>query len=144
MTLTFEANVLVYAQDRTSEFHEIARTSLEVELASGEPVFLFSGVIVAFMRVSTQAGVVPRVLEPVRAFENIRALLALPHVALGGPDEAFVDHLQSVVQESGVTGRRIHDAEIVALMRTHGVDRIVTVDRDFLRFEGITATLLER
>ena len=144
MTLTIDVNVLVYAQNRTSEFHEAARRVLESELATGEPVYLFSSVIVAFFRISTQAGVVPRVLEPERVFENVRALLALPHVVFGGPDDSFVDRLQGEVRQSKVAGRVIHDAEIVALMRTHGVDRILTADRDFQRFPGITVTLLER
>jgi predicted nucleic acid-binding protein len=42
--------------------------------------------------------------------------------------------------EYGISGVQVHDARLVATMRVHGVDRILTLNtRDFVRFRDIEA-----
>ena len=39
-----------------------------------------------------------------------------------------------------VSGKKIYDARLVAVMKSHGIDRIVTFNtKDFARYPGITA-----
>lgn len=144
MAVTIDANVLVYAQDSASASHDRARQALEAELATGEPVYLFMPVVLAFLRVSTQPGLFARPLSLRRAYENIAQLLALPHVTLGLPTDRFLHELVEVAEPRNAIGRLVHDAEIVTLMKEHSVERILTADRDFLRFDGIEVTLLAR
>jgi predicted nucleic acid-binding protein len=46
---------------------------------------------------------------------------------------------RDLVVRHRVSGRQAHDARIVAAMKVHGVDRILTFDlSDFNRYDGIT------
>jgi predicted nucleic acid-binding protein len=47
--------------------------------------------------------------------------------------------LARLVQACSITGKRIHDANLVATMRVHGVDELVTENGDdFGVFQSIT------
>lgn len=48
--------------------------------------------------------------------------------------------MENLIQKSGVTGNLIHDAHIAALCLEHGVKKLLTGDRDFLRFPGLRVT----
>lgn len=52
--------------------------------------------------------------------------------------DRHADVLDAVLRESGATGNLVHDAHIVALCREHGVAELLTGDRDFARFTGVT------
>ena len=45
--------------------------------------------------------------------------------------------MKRVVEESASTGSLIHDAHIVALCVEHGMNELLTGDRDFARFRGL-------
>lgn len=45
--------------------------------------------------------------------------------------------LRAVLEQSQVTGPRIHDAHIAALCLQHGVSELWTADRDFRRFKEL-------
>jgi predicted nucleic acid-binding protein len=45
--------------------------------------------------------------------------------------------MMRVLAASGAAGNHVSDGHIVALMREHGIDEIVTFDADFHRFEGV-------
>jgi predicted nucleic acid-binding protein len=62
----------------------------------------------------------------------------LPAFSLLDETEAAVNQLQYLVHQYKVRGKQIHDANIVAVMLTHGVHRIVTFNRgDFDRYAEI-------
>jgi predicted nucleic acid-binding protein len=44
------------------------------------------------------------------------------------------------VVQHNVIGAKVHDTHLVATMKVHGLDRILTFNmRDFGRYEGVTA-----
>ncbi|MEO8541184.1 MAG: TA system VapC family ribonuclease toxin [bacterium] len=141
MSVTIDANVLIYSMNEDAHQHNSAARALTLAMQSGEPVWLFPPTIVAILRVMTHPRLSRRPLSLHEAFMKIRQLLQQPEVNFGSPLESFVEDLASVAMPPDATGKLIHDAEIVALMKQHGVDRILTADRDFLRFEGIAVTL---
>ena len=135
--LAVDTNVLVYAEIETSPFCARARALLK-RLSEGRgPWALPWPCLYEFLRVVTH----PRVYRPPvpvdRARADLSMILASPSLVLLSQTERHAEILQEVLAESGVAGNLVHDAHIVALCREHGVDELLTADRDFHRFRGL-------
>jgi predicted nucleic acid-binding protein len=72
------------------------------------------------------------------ALADIAAILMSPSLILLSETDRHAEIMADVVRSAGASGNLIHDAHIAALCVEHGVTQIVTGDRDFLRFEGLT------
>jgi len=57
-----------------------------------------------------------------------------PTLALLAEDDAYWPVLESLVERAALRGPAIHDARIAALCLRHGVQELLTADRDFSRF----------
>jgi uncharacterized protein len=105
----------------------------------GLPVF----VITEFLRVATH----PRALQPpstlTQAMDAIDRLLASPTARLLSPGDRYWRLLRETLIDSGARGNIVFDAQIVAVCREHGVDTILTQDRDFRRFSNISIQRLD-
>lgn len=140
MSVTLDANVLLYASDQLSPQRDRALTLIERLAAGPEILYLFWPVVMAYLRIGTHPGVFQRPLSPEDARAGIADLLGRPHVRAPGEAEGFWATFAAVTSTAGpVRGQLVTDAHIAALMRQHGVTTIWTRDRDFRRFEGITA-----
>ena len=88
----------------------------------------------------------PRVLvppsQPSDALAAIGSLLESPSVRVISPGERYWPLLSETILESGSRGNLVMDAQIVAVCREHGVGTILTEDRDFARFAGISVQRL--
>ena len=142
MSVALDANAVIYLFDATSPHHSVTERTFAQIVSSGEPVWLFPTVIVAFLRVTTHPRLSSSPLSLEQAFEYLDTLLALPNVTVGFPDDAFVEQLRAAASLASAGGNLIHDAEIVALMQQHGIEGILTADRDFLKFAGTEVRLL--
>lgn len=58
------------------------------------------------------------------------------------PGDRFLSILKPTLKQSAVRGNLVFDAQIAALCREHGATTLLTEDRDFSRFEGLTITTL--
>lgn len=87
-----------------------------------------------FVRVVTH----PRVFDPPstmqEALEALGVFLAVPNVRLLLPGEQYAATLIQCLDEGDARGNIAFDAQIAALCREQGIDRILTEDRDFARF----------
>lgn len=136
MSITVDANVLVYASNEADPMHEAALGFVE-QIAEGPAlVHLFWPVIAGYLRVVTHPAILPRPLSGREAVRNIDALLARPHIRAVGELEGFWDVFRETAGD-GARGNDFPDAHLVALMRQHGVSTIFTRDRGFRRFDGI-------
>jgi toxin-antitoxin system PIN domain toxin len=132
-----DANVLLYASDETSPFHERA-ASLVAELAAGPTLlYLFWPVVMAYLRIATHPRVFDNPLAPDAARANIASLLARPHIRSPGEDDGFWRTFDLVVADVATRGNLVPDAHLVALMHQYGVHAIWTHDRDFRKFTGV-------
>ncbi len=136
MSVTVDANVLVYASNEADILHEPARSLLETLVAGPGLVYLFWPAIMGYLRIVTHPGILPRPLTPSDATANIVALLECPHVRAPGEADGFWT-LYRETAGSHTRGNDVPDAHLAALMRQHGVAVIYTRDRDFRRYEGI-------
>jgi uncharacterized protein len=136
VSVTVDANVLLYASNADDELHEPAR-KLVARLASGpELLYLFWPTIMGFLRIATHPAVFPSPASPRQATAAITVLLERPSVRVEAEDGAFWEAYRATAGED-TAGNHVPDAHIAALMRRHGVTVIYTRDRDFRRYEGI-------
>jgi len=137
--IAIDTNILVDAFDRRAERHREAK-ALVSRLAQGpRPWALPWPCAVEFLRTVTEA----RFAQPVAiasAFAFLELIFASPSVRRLLPTEDTSRVLREVLEESGVRGRRVHDAHIFALCLEHGVRELLTADKGFRRFRGIKVT----
>lgn len=137
MSVTVDANLLLYATDDASPFHARARGLLD-ELAAGPGiVYVLWPTVMAYLRLSTHPSIFERPLPLTDAIANIDGLLRLPHVRSPGEHDRFWRTFRAVAEEADARGNLVGDAHLVALMTEHGVRTIWTHDRDFRRFPSI-------
>lgn len=136
MSYTIDANLLLFASDDSSPFHDRASTFLGQMAQGPEIVYLFWPVLMAYLRIATHPGIFAAPLTPDEAIGNVERLLALPHVQTPGEQERFWSSYRRAA-DAPVRGNLVPDAHVVALMHQNGVRTIWTHDRDFRRFEGV-------
>jgi hypothetical protein len=133
-----DTNVLVYAEITNSRHHGRARELLLQCAEGGEAWALPWPCVYEFLRVVTH----PRVFHPPVpldvALTDIGAVLASPSLVLLAETPRHQEVMDGVVRRAGATGNLLHDAHIAALCLEHGVSELVTGDRDFARFDGLT------
>ena len=135
-----DTNVLIYAEIRSSPWHEVARQLLG-ELAEGPvPWAIPWPCLYEFLRVVTH----PRVYHPPvaisLALRDLRSLINSPTLVLLHETPNHFAIMLEVIKQTGVTGNLIHDAHIAALCLEHGIGEIITGDRDFSRFPFLKVT----
>jgi hypothetical protein len=132
-----DTNVLVYAEIRTSRWHDRARAVL-AECAEGAAAWAIPWPCVyEFLRVITHPKVYHPPVPTEIALADLRSLLASPSLILLSATPRHGDVMDAVVRSSGVTGNLTHDAHIAALCIEHGVTELLTGDRDFHRFKEL-------
>jgi toxin-antitoxin system PIN domain toxin len=137
VTAAVDANILLYASDATSEFHDRARTFLEDLARRTELVYLFWPTVMAYLRIATHPAIFAEPLDPDEAIANLEALLDLPHVQTPGEGQRFWPSFRSVAEDGPLRGNTVPDAHLVALMREHGIRVLWTSDRGFRRYREI-------
>lgn len=137
--LVFDTNVLLYAADEGSEYHEACRHWVEEARRDPSPAFLTWNICYEFLRVSTHRRAFRSPWSPVEAQGFIAALLASPGIALLLATRRHSAVLEQTVTElPDVRGNQMHDLHTAVLMREHGVSRICTRDTGFHRFPFLT------
>lgn len=131
-----DANVLLYAYDRSSSRHEAARRWLEGALNGEEEVRFPLVTLLAFLRISTHPTVFRRPLDPGRAIEIVASWLARPNVKVATPSDRHWHVLTEVARAGQARGPLLMDAHVAALAIEHGA-QLATTDRGFARFPGL-------
>lgn len=139
MSVTVDANVLLYASDEDSARHDSAMALLQQLAAGPGLVYLFWPVAMAYLRIATHPNIFNRPLTPAVARDNIDRLLGRPNVRCPGEGDDFWLVYRDLAGQDSIRGNLVTDSHIAALMLHHGVSTIYTADRDFRRFRGITS-----
>lgn len=137
MSSTVDANLLLYASDTSSRYHEPAQAFLRARAAGPDLFYLFWPTIMAYLRIATHPGIFASPLDPETAAANIESLLAPTHVRTGGETERFWEIWRATTGGMAVRGNLVPDSHVAALMREHGVGTIWSSDRDLRKFTGI-------
>jgi toxin-antitoxin system PIN domain toxin len=131
-----DANLLIYAVDADSPHHRKARLWLEELLSGRTPVGLAWVVILAFLRITTRAGILRHPLPPEQALEFIDSWLGQPYVQALGPGDGHWKVLRQLLRAVGTAGNLTSDAHLAAMALERGCD-VYSTDGDFARFPGV-------
>lgn len=132
-----DANVLLHAANERSREHVVARDWLRDALDGDEAVAFAWTVTLAFLRLSTHPAVFPRPLGLGQAADVIEGLLSSPAAVMVEPTRRHLPLLRGLLEQAGTAGNLVGDAHLAALALEHGAT-VVSFDRDFARFEGVT------
>ena len=135
MSFALDVNVLVYASDASSPFHDPARSFLDRCVQGSELFYLGWPTVMGYLRIATHSAVFDRPLTPAQAMANIEALLSLPHTRVLAEDERFWSVYRSTTTTVATRGNLVPAAHLAALLRQHGVKTLYTNDRDFRKFD---------
>lgn len=133
-----DTNVLVYSHRREAREHSVALRTLR-ELALGdEPWAIPWPCVYEFFSVVTNRRIWrDAASSPAQAWRQIEAWLASPSLRLLSEPDDFASVLAPLLTRPRVSGAIVHDARIAALCLAHGVDKLLTRDRDFSLFHEL-------
>lgn len=131
-----DANLLLYAYDQSSPFHERAAKWWVDRLSSLEPVGLCSVVLFAFVRIGTSRRAFARPLSMDEATGHIRGWLERSVTEFLVTLEADVLQALAWLESAGAGGNLTTDARIAALAHRYRAT-VHTADTDFGRFPGV-------
>lgn len=134
MSYTIDVNILLYASDRTSPFHEAASAFIRDRIGDPDILCLTWPVVMAYVRIATHPRIFERPMTPREAIDNVGALMRMPRCRVVTEPENFLVDYREVAIEVVARGNLVPDAHVAALARAHGIRIIYTHDRDFRKF----------
>jgi len=138
MRYLVDTNVLLRYCDQDDREHALCVSAIRSLVAQGQDVCLCAQVLIEHWAVATRPASVNGLgLDPDEADRQLAAAtLALP--CLPEPPD-MAERWRKVARDNAVRGKQAHDARIVALMHSHGISHILTLNTDdFARYQGVT------
>jgi predicted nucleic acid-binding protein len=129
-----DTNVLVYAADAASPFHAMARLRLQDYADRGYEIWvsrqIFREYLVVMSRLLKEAGQ----YNPTALVGDVRRFESQFYVA--EESDLVTKELLSLIETHAVSGKAIHDCNLVALMKTYGLTELLTLNTaDFSRYQ---------
>jgi len=131
-----DANILVFASNKNSRFHESARAWLEGAMRGTTRLGLPWQSIGAFLRLSTNPRVLPRPLTPEIAWAQVEEWLSLGVVWTPQPGPSYAEIFGRLVVRHQARGNLVPDAQLAALALENGL-AVASADTDFARFTEV-------
>ena len=131
-----DANLLLYAYDRSSPVQEPASRWLTEALNGPEPVGFSWSAVLAFLRIATNPKIQQTPYSLQEAVEIVDDWFSQPAATLLEAGEGHWPILRDLLLGDGVKGRLVTDAHLAALAIEHEAT-LLTRDGDFSRFPGL-------
>ncbi len=131
-----DINLLLYAYDSSSPFHNKSAGWWQSCLSGTEPVGLLHVVVFGFVRIATNARAFVNPMTPTEAAGHVRSWLEQPPVEVINPDPDHIRYTLKILETLGTAGNLVSDAQMAALATDH--DAVLhTADTDFVRFQRL-------
>ncbi|MFD1827175.1 type II toxin-antitoxin system VapC family toxin [Mumia zhuanghuii] len=132
-----DANVLLYAVDRTSPFHEVAADWLEGALSGTTRIGFPWPTLLAFQRIAThpRASASPR--SPAEAWSFVEDWIQAEQAWIPVPGPRHAEVLGRLLVDGDLRANLVPDAHLAALALENGVG-VCSFDSDFARFDGLS------
>jgi toxin-antitoxin system PIN domain toxin len=136
--LAVDTNILVYAHRREAAEHGTAVKVVRAMAEGSQPWAVPWPCLYEFFSVVTN----PKIWRdsastPSQAWAQIEAWLGSPGLRLLAETPEFRGVLARFLDRPRVRGGIVHDARVAALCVAHGVEALLTRDRDFSMFEEL-------
>lgn len=128
-----DANILLYAVDVDSAFHEPARDWLEETVNGPVRVGLPWVSLTAFLRIATHPRATRRPLAPDEEWDFVADWLTADNTWVPTATSRHADVLRDLLVRGDLRGNLVPDAHLAALAIEHGV-AVCSADSDFARF----------
>jgi toxin-antitoxin system PIN domain toxin len=128
-----DANVLLYAVDEGSPFHQPSKTWLERALNGPVRIGLPWNSLCAFVRISTHPRASANPLAVSEAWQFVEEWLQAEPAWIPVPTARHAQVFQELLMKGDLRGNLVTDAHLAALAIEHGVG-VCSVDSDFARF----------
>lgn len=120
-----DTNVLLAATDTTRDRHAEAISFLNGGLTGEQRIFATSQILREYLVVATRPIEVNGLaLSPSDASDNVRRFQRF--IQILPEDTETSTHLLTLIREHDLSGKRIHDANLVASMLRHGLRKLKT------------------
>ncbi len=134
--MLIDVNVLLYAEDQASPFHEPVRTWLESALNGAARVGLPWHSLVGFVRLRTNPRMYGEPLTGDEAWARVEQWLAARASWVPVPGSTHPTVLGALIRKYHLAANSIPDAHLAALAIEHGVP-VASADAGFARFDEI-------
>lgn len=136
--MLLDANLLLYARDSASPFHDRIRPWLTERLNGPIRTGLPWQSLTAFLRISTHPRASARPLDAAEAWQQVSDWLSAPSAWVPVPTERHGDILGDLLRRHRCVGPLVPDAHLAALAVEHGVP-VASADTDFALFRDDVA-----
>jgi predicted nucleic acid-binding protein len=135
-----DTNILIYAQQALSPFHPQATAKLQALAAAGHPLWISRQILREYLAVMSRPGVLTAAIPMTNLVSDVQAFERQFLIAEDGP--IVMGHLLNLLTAIPCAGKQIHDANIIATMLGHGIQRLLTHNNaDFTRFAAHVTVL---
>ena len=131
-----DANVLICSVNSSVDQHGPAKSWLDASLSGVEPVGFAWIALLAFLRLTTKAGILPSPLGVGTAVDIVDGWLAQPAAHVINPGPRHGEILGNLLRVAGTGGNLTTDAHLAALAIEYGAE-LWSFDSDFRRFAGL-------
>lgn len=131
--MLLDANLLLFAVDRSSPFHAAASGWLGARLNGDRRVAIPWQSLVAFLRISTNLRAFERPLSPEDAWARVTDWLDTEVVWIPEPGDRYAGILGELLVGHEVSANLVTDAQLAALAIEHGLT-LCSADSDFSLF----------
>ena len=136
MRVVIDTNVLIYSTISSCPWHQEAKQKLVELLNSGTELCLTPQIAREYLVVLTRGDIFEKRFTVEEAVNELGTIL--PEFALLDETAEIAYYLRNLIQRHQVSGKAIHDANIVAAMLVNGITRLMTYNSDdFRRFQEI-------
>ena len=136
--IAVDTNLLVYAHREDSEWHEKALTTL-LDLANGGQRWAIPWPCVhEFFAIVTHPKIYKKPSTSKQATGTIEAWKECSRLEFLHESPTYWITLTHLINAGKIRGPMIHDARIAAICIDNGASQLLSADRDFSRFSGIT------
>lgn len=131
-----DANLLIYAVNKSAPLHRQAKSWLEDALSDAETIGLPWSVVLAFLRITTRQGPLRHPLTVAQALDIIDAWLTESSVTIIHPGPRHARLLRDLLEPLGTGGNLTSDAHLAAIAIEYRAE-LCSSDSDFARFAGL-------
>jgi len=133
--IAVDTNVLVYAHRREAREHSVATGQLAKLATGGDAWAIPWPCVYEFFSVVTNRRIWKEAASTQdQAWLQVEAWLGSPSLRLLSETQDFAKVLGELVRRPRVAGPVVHDARVAALCLAHGVELLLSRDRDFSLF----------
>ncbi|MDE0268568.1 MAG: PIN domain-containing protein [Acidimicrobiaceae bacterium] len=139
--IAVDTNILVYAHRRDTRLNSKACAVVTTLAQGDQPWAVPWPCVYEFISVVTNRRIWgDEATTPTQAWRQVHAWATSPSNHMLGETEDFIGILHRFIDRPKIVGGVVHDARIAAICTAHGVEVLLTRDRDFSMFPEITTS----